>query len=126
MPGFQRDVMGLGMAPALAQAINGVGAASLTATGSTQADAYAMTTCSNEFTTVAASTGARLPIVGAPVSVGDIVAVYNKGANTLTVYPPVGGAIMLSAANAGVSVASGKSALFGCRGDGNWFSIIGA
>lgn len=126
MPGFQKDLMGVGMPAQQAQALNGVGQASQTATGSTQATAFAITTCSTEFTTVAASTGAILPATGLNVSTGDVLAVFNQGASTLTVYPPVGFKIGLAATNAGVSVASGKSALFLARGDGNYFSLIGA
>jgi hypothetical protein len=126
MPGFMKDVIGSGVAPLVAQNINGVGQGAQTATGSTQADAFALTTCSTEFTTVAASTGARLPAPGLNVGPGDILAVYNQGASTLTVYPPVGFKIGLAATNAGVSVASGKSALFGSRGDGNYFAFLSA
>lgn len=126
MPGLQKDLMGVGVPPQQAQVMNGVGQASQTATGSTQATAFPITTCSTEFTTVAASTGAILPATGLNVSTGDILAVFNQGASTLTVYPPVGFKIGLAATNAGVSVASGKSALFSARGDGNYFAIISA
>src|SRR5215213_7364113 len=103
MPGFQKDLMGVGMPAMQAQVLNGIGQGAQTATGSTQATAFAITTCSTEFTTVAASTGAVLPAPGLNVSSGDILAVYNQGANTLTVYPPVGFKIALGATNAGVS-----------------------
>ncbi len=126
MPGFQKDMMGSGIAPTAARTINGVGQGGQTATGSTQATAFALTACSTEFTTVAASTGAILPGTGLNVLGGDILAVYNQGANTLTVYPPVGFKIGLAATNAGVSVATGKSALFGARGDGNYFVFLSA
>jgi uncharacterized membrane protein YgdD (TMEM256/DUF423 family) len=126
MPGFQADIMGSGAPAQLAAAINGTGQMSQTALGTNQATAFALTASQTEFTTVASGTGAILPAVGGRVNAGDLLAVYNKGANALLVYPPVGGAIMLSAANAGVSVPSGKSALFGARGDGNYFSLISA
>lgn len=126
MPGFQADVMGAGMAAGAAAAINGDRLASQTATGSAQADAFALTASSTEFTTVAAGTGARLPGTSSRVVGGDILAVFNQGANALLVYPPVGFKIGLAATNAGVSVASGKSALFAARGDGNYFSFISA
>jgi hypothetical protein len=126
MPGFQADVMGAGAPGLLAAAINGSGQMSQTATGSTQATAFALTASQTEFTTTASGTGAILPAPGGRVNAGDVLAVFNKGANALLVYPPVGFAIMLSATNAGVSVASGKSALFGSRGDGNYFSFISA
>lgn len=126
MPGFQKDLMGTGMPPAMAQALNGVGQSSQTALGTTQADAFGITTCATEFTTTASGTGARLPASGLNVVGGDIVAVYNQGANALLVYPPVGFKIGLAATNAGVSVASGKAALFGARGDGNYYVFLSA
>lgn len=126
MPGFQADVMGAGMSGGAAAAINGDRVGAATATGSAQADAYALTSSSTEFTTVASGTGARLPSTASRVVGGDILAVFNQGANTLLVYPPVGFKIGLAATNAGVSVASGKSALFAARGDGNYFSFISA
>jgi hypothetical protein len=126
MPEFQKDMMGVGMSALMANTLNGVGQGAQTATGSTQADAFALTTCSIEFTTTAASTGARLPAAGLNVVAGDILAVFNQGASTLTVYPPVGFKIGLTATNGGVSIATGKSAIFSARGDGNYFAIISA
>lgn len=126
MPGFQKDLMGVGTPAAQAVVMNGVGQASQTATGSAQSDAFALTTCATEFTTVAASTGARLPAAGLNVVTGDILAVYNQGAQTLTVYPPVGFKIGLTATNGGVSVTTGKSAFFVARGDGNYFAFLSA
>lgn len=126
MPGFQKDLMGVGVPSMQAQVMNGVGEASKTATGTTQADAYALTACSTEFTTTASGTGARLPASGLNVTTGDILAVYNQGANTLLVYPPVGFKIGLAATNAAVSVTTGKSALFVARGDGNYFVFLSA
>lgn len=126
MPGFQKDLMGVGVPAMQAQVINGIGQGAQTATGTVQADAFALTTCSTEFTTVAAGTGARLPAAGLNVSGGDILAVYNQGANALLVYPPVGFKIGLTATNGSISLASGKAALFGSRGDGNYFLFLSA
>lgn len=126
MPGWVKNMMGLGLTGPQATAINGDAQVSQTATGSTQATAFQIVASSTEFTTVAASTGAVLPPVVSRITSGDIAAIYNQGASTLTVYPPVGGRIGLAAVNAGVSVASGKSALFGARGDGNYFAFISA
>lgn len=126
MPGFMKDLMGVGTPPAMAQAINGVAQWAQTALGSTQAGAFALTQCATEFTTVAASTGARLPATGLNVSTGDVLAVFNQGASSLSVYPPVGFKIGLAATNAAVAVGTGKSALFVARGDGNYFAIVSA
>lgn len=126
MPGWTADMMGSGFSAGAANAVNGNSTPSQTATGSTQATAYPLTTSTTEFTTVAASTGAVLPGTGGRIQSGDIVFVINQGANPLAVYPPVGFKIGLSATNTSVAVASGKTALFQARGDGNYFSLSGA
>jgi hypothetical protein len=112
----QKKLTGSSAPPALAVAIVGdfdAGPAPFTgatATGATQAAAYPLSAVRTRFGTVAASTGALLP-AGAP---GDELTVTNFGANSLTVYPPVGGAIDNGAANAGVAVAANASKLFIC------------
>lgn len=88
--------------------ITGRHLSSLVATGSVQADAIALAADIHYFATVAASTGAILPL--GETSQG--IEVYNGGANTLTVYPPVGGTINGGSANTGVSLASGAGAAF--------------
>lgn len=80
----------------------------VTATGSTQATAYLLKAGLTEFTTVAASTGARLP----ESPPGDEFFVANRGANALLVYPPVGGIINNAAVDAGNSLAAGASAVY--------------
>ena len=127
MPGFMQDIQGAGTSGLLAQTINGVGVSGLTATGSTQAGALLVTACSNLFTTTAASTGARLPRTDeARISGGDIIAIYNNGANALLVYPPVGFKIGTLSANATISVPAGKAALFGALGDNNYVYFLSA
>lgn len=76
----------------------------LTATGSTQGTALALVSDFSIFGTVAASTGAILGSRGTTI-------VVNNGANTLTLYPPVGGNINGGTLNAGISVPAGKSAI---------------
>lgn len=126
MPGLVKDMMGSGLTGPQAQAINGNAQINQTALGSTQGTAFALSASSTEFTTVAASTGAVLPGTTTRISPGDALAVFNQGANSLTVYPPVGFKIGLTATNGGVAVASGKSAYFSARGDGNYFAFISA
>lgn len=127
MPGFMQDVMGAGLPALVAQQINGVGVSGLTATGSTQAGALLITACSNLVTTTAASTGVRLPRTDeSRVSSGDILAVFNNGANALLVYPPVGFKIGTLSNNATISVAAGKSALFSALGDNNYVYFLSA
>lgn len=79
-----------------------------TATGSTAADALALTTGGfYEFGTVAASTGAILPTAtGTPQ-----VVIYNGGSNALTVYPQTGEYIN-GTQNGTFSVTNGKTATF--------------
>lgn len=69
--------------------------AGLSAAGANQATATALSNTLNGFTTVALSTGAIL-YAG---SGGDSQVVYNGGANTLSVYPPVGAQINALGAN---------------------------
>jgi hypothetical protein len=81
----------------------------LTAAGSTQATALQLNRAINNVTTTAASTGVILPL-GPQTS--DRVHVRNSGANSLSVYPPVGGNINAAGANAAFALAAGKSADF--------------
>lgn len=128
MPGFLRELMGSGLSSGQANAINGSGAVGQTATGSTQGTAFLLYASFTEFTTVAASTGARLPSATdalAPAT-GDSFFVANNGANALSVYPPTGGAIGTAAANTATAVAAGKTAYFIAKGNGNYFSVVSA
>lgn len=109
MPNSGKNLTGSCIAPLAATSINGTCAYGLTATGSTQGTAYAVAYDNNCFTTVAAGTGAILPASPIP---GDEVFIANLGANALTVYPGSGDIINALSANAGFSVAAGKSCLF--------------
>jgi len=100
----------------------------LTAAGSTQATALALTAEFNQFSTVAASTGATLPAGSEP---GDEILVINNGANALAVYPTGTGTINTGSASAALSVAAGKAARFTCIGGGTgltrtWVGMISA
>lgn len=98
---------------------NGAG---LSGAGSNQATATAITKQTNEFTTVAASTGARLP---APEQ-GEFIFVANAGANALNVYPASGHSINALAANAAFSLAAGKNALFWAATATKWYANLSA
>jgi hypothetical protein len=80
-------VLGAGINALAVQAICLDVDSSLTAAGTTQADAYAITTATNAFSTVAAGTGAVLYSAAVP---GDSQLVFNGGANPLRVYPSSG------------------------------------
>ena len=118
----QQFIMGLGVAAGAASAIVGITASALTAAGATQTTAVALGADNNFFGTVAASTGAILPTGNA----GDSIFVYNGGASTLTVYPPVGGTINNLSANTGLALATLKSGLYVCAGGVAWASFLSA
>ena len=100
-----------GLDPAIATAVVGDANLGLTAAGSGQSTALQLVSPVNIFSTVAASTGALLPLGASP---GDRVQVYNGGANNLTVYPQ-SGALMNGTANAGVTVAPATMLSFMCN-----------
>lgn len=94
----------------------------LSGAGTTQGTATAITKQTNEFTTVAASSGARLP---SPEQ-GEFIFVANAGANALSVYPNTGHSINALAANAAFSLAAGKNALFWAATATKWYVILSA
>jgi len=94
----------------------GFPSSALTATGTNQGTALALPSDFNVFITTAASTGAILPTTGFQYQICDTIIVVNHGANSLAVYPPVGGTIGTGATNASFAVASGKTA---------WFLVVG-
>lgn len=101
-------------------------ASGLTAAGSTNADALQLNPDMDVHVigTTAASTGVKLP---APGGNGDIVAVYNRGANAVLVYPQAGGQVnALTATTAGFSVAAGGRAIFVCWNGTDWLAVLSA
>lgn len=89
----------------------------LTAAGTTQATALALTTQENIVTTVAVGSGVILP----SLAVGTETVVRNRGANALLIYPPTGAAIEAAAANASVSLAVGSTARFTRDALAHWY-----
>ncbi len=84
--------------------------AGLTAAGTSNTNAYAMTKDVSAFTTVASGSGAILSGV-----IGQDQQIYNRGANALLVYPPFGAAIESGAATTGsVSIPVGGHNTFEC------------
>lgn len=94
----------------------------LSGAGTTQGTATAITKQTNEFTTVAASTGARLP---SPEQ-GEFIFMANAGANALAVYPNTGHSINALATNAAFSLAVGKNALFWAATATKWYANLSA
>lgn len=64
-------------------AICGDGGIGLSATGTTQTDAYQLNRIYNDVTTVASGSGVKLPIT----EEGEVIYITNSGANSLKVYP---------------------------------------
>jgi hypothetical protein len=96
----------------------------ISAAGSTQATATALTCCINRVATVAASTGVALPISAGGLS----VTVVNAGANSMSVYPfnASGDTINGAAANAAFALGTNKTAAFTCAAPGVWHSVLSA
>jgi hypothetical protein len=118
---IQNKLVSLGMwAETAEQVILGDVVTGLTAAGSTQATALAITADVNVFGTVASGTGAILAF-----SDGARILVRNGGANALLVYAPVGGT-MNGSSNGSLSIATTKNAEFVSRDGRNWYSILSA
>jgi hypothetical protein len=117
------QMMALGIAAEASKAIGGTVAVGLTATGSTQVTALLLPAAINAIATAAAATGVILP---SNSTNGDQLAIYNGGANTVNVYPPVGGTINNLAANTAVTIATTKAADLFCIGPLTWFVNAGA
>lgn len=100
------ELMGLGMPAALASQLGANAQTAVTAAGSTQTDATALTGEFVEVATAGASTGVKLPASGASFYI-----VYNGGANAVKVYPPVG-SYMNGTQNAAFSVTNAKTGIF--------------
>jgi hypothetical protein len=116
-------LLGSGLSPLAATNICGDVATALTATGTTNADALALSATINQVSTTAASTGVRLM---SPES-GSGVVVINSGANALLVYPSTGAQInALTVTTGGFSIAAGGRAMFVGTGSANWFAILSA
>jgi hypothetical protein len=117
------QVMAGGISAPAAGALLGSVATSLTAAGSTQATALALGSAINAISTAAASTGVILPSTATP---GDQIFIYNGGANTVTVYPAVGGTLNNLSANTGFSVATLKSCICVNTTGLGWAVMLGA
>lgn len=97
-------------------------ASGLTAAGTTQGTALAITNQTNEFTTVAAGSGGILP---SPEQ-GEFIFVQNSGANALNVYPATGHSINALAANTAFSLAAAKNAIFWAATSTKWYVNLSA
>ena len=98
-------------------------ATGLTAAGTGQSDALEVTASLNVFSTVAASTGAKL---NSGAGAGDVQIIYNGGANPLTVYPHSSAAINGLAVNAGHILATKTSCRYECASTTQWIAMLSA
>ena len=95
-------IMRGGISAGAAKAINGDVNSAISAAGTTQATATALTAGINVITTAAASSGVRL----SNTEIGDEYEIFNLGANAVTVYPPTSGQINALSANTGFTLAT--------------------
>jgi hypothetical protein len=91
----------------------------VSAAGTTQGTATALTVDYNVITTAAASSGVVLPTATA----GRRIVIVNKGANTLSIYPATGGTIDALSANAAIQVAANGSIQIMASSITQWYSI---
>ncbi|MEK6746512.1 MAG: DUF2793 domain-containing protein [Pseudomonadota bacterium] len=94
-------------------------ATSVSAAGSTQGTATALTKSFNEITTVASGQGVVLPSPEA----GEIIMVANQGANALNIYPATGHSINNLSANTAQSLATDTRKIFFATGGSKWYSL---
>lgn len=95
----------------------------ITATGTTQATATALTSVLNQVDTTAASTGVNLPLTtGARTVSFQFCYIINNGANALTVYGAVGGSDTINgtAGSTGISQAAGANTIYVSAKPGVW------
>jgi len=124
------DLIGLGLPPEQANVLSTFSTSSapalsssgsLTATGTTIADALALTSFINLVGTAAASTGVKLP----DVPVGGIVVVQNNGANALNVFPhSTSGTLNGGTAGAAVTCAAAAGNICIRRSSTDWLVYV--
>ena len=102
------ELMAAGLPAAAARALGTESVTGATATGTAQSDAYPLVAAATSFSTVPASSGARLPGAGNRTA----FAVTNSAANVLLVYPAIGQAINAETANAAVDIPPGYTGYF--------------
>ncbi len=94
-------------------------ATAISAAGSTQGTATALTASLNEVTTVSSGQGVVLP---APEA-GEILMVANQGANALNIYPASGHSINNLSANTAQSLATDTRRIFFAITSTKWYSL---
>lgn len=115
------NLMALGMPGTLAGMVGATPGSGLTTSVTTKATASQLTSNVCFFSTVASSGATLLP----PADSSPPVAIYNGGANALSVYANGTNTINALSAGAAFSVTNGKGALFYPAGTA-WVAILGA
>ena len=116
-----KNLMGTGTPGGQAIAIQGTASLAQTASGASQG---AQTTAAPivVYTSSTASYGPTLP----SSDVGDTYFLTNLTANTINVWPPVGGYIQNNAVNAADTILTNRSAYYVCIGGLNYVHVQGA
>ena len=91
-----------------------------TAAGTTQATALALTNTINNITTVAASSGVRLPV---PVQAGARMLIRNGGANILRIYPQTSAQINTLGLNVALQLEQGALIEFVAFSTTQWYTV---
>ena len=115
------ELMAAGVPAGAASQIGSTAATGLVATGTTKADALTLAASVNVFATVSSSKGALLP----PAGGAPMVAIFNGGANALSVYANGSDVINANSAAAAFSVTNAKSAFFIPAGN-RWIANLSA
>jgi hypothetical protein len=115
------NLMGTGVPGGTAIAINGKSAVDQAATGATQG-AQPIEAEIVAYATSTVSCGPTLPAGNA----GDTYFIGNNTANTISVWPPVGGVIQAGAVNAADTILTARSAIYICLGGLNYIHTQGA
>lgn len=108
-----------------ALAILGDLASAVSAAGTSQSGATALTTVNSIVTTASAGQGVRLPLTPT-VSANDRLHVANHTAVNLLVYPPSGGKLGTASANVPAALGPGKCADFFCIDGTNYTAVLSA
>ena len=116
------NLVGSGVPGLTADAITGFLSNAQTATGASQG-ALAFP---SDFVVYSTSTAANGPTLPAVAQTGDSYTVANNTANSINVWPPVGGAIGTGSANAALAVGAGKVCTFHALGNGNYVANLSA
>lgn len=116
-------VFGSGLNGLAVQAICQDAGTSISAAGTNQGTATALTNADNEVTTVSSGTGVILASTATP---GDTQSVFNAGANPLRVYPPSGQKINALPTDQHITLAINTGCIFKMVSSTRWFGVLSA